>query len=533
MEINILDKEVVSKIIGDINSQQNVERKRKEWAAYQCTQGGLKDYVESELSALFPKNHKKMRVSDISISKKVVDKLAKSYCKGPLRTLGKDASEASKEYFNDIYKYSKFNNAYQEYDAIFNLHRHGLFWVDYDYEKKSYRPYSLRPYEYDLVRDSNNGEVKCVILNYPDLEITANQLLGSQSGVSISDGSNQLIAESQYDSGSESKIYALWTKDNHVVVVVQKKVLETGTTTRINYAVTYVDIPNNPLMINPLGVLPFVYKQKSCAADYPLINQLTSQTINFNILYSDLLTAATVQGYGQAVLKYPDDVTIKDVEIGYMTAIKLVQSSNPNAKESSFDYVNANPDLAGQQKTYLTYLKQVLSEHGINSSQAIAGDVEQFASGLDRMIAMADVQSIIEENEGVYEDLENEVFEIIKAWEKVNNSNIFSEDDELIIKFQKPTIQVSDTDKLNNIKMMLDLGLITKAKALMMIDPNLSEDEAQDQLDIINEEKKKLIKDLGGMPGEETSDEVEETLPGSKPGKTNNQKLPPNKKIGK
>jgi hypothetical protein len=295
----------------------------------------------------------------------------------------------------------------------------------------------------------------------------------------ISDGMNQLISESQFDSGSESKVYALWTETQHAVIVAQKKVNKTATKTNINYAITYVPIDGNPNNINPLGMLPFVYLQKGDSVDYPVSNPLASQTINYNVLNSDLLTASSMQGFGQAVLKYPAGSEITELEISYMTAIKLPQSTELDAKPTEFEYVNASPNLEGQLKVNNNYLKQILSEQGINSAQAISGETEQFNSGLDRMIAQADVQWLIQENQEMYLDLENEAFEIIKAWESLKGNNEFDQYDEIKVIYEKPTVQISDTEKLNNIKMLLDLGLKSRAQALQILDPNLSDEQAE------------------------------------------------------
>lgn len=514
MGINILDSNVVKLIVQDIESQQNLERKRQEWVAYQCTQGMLREYVREQLRKLFPLNGDKMRVSDISISKKVVDKVADAYCEAPIRTIP-EGSDVQKKELQQIYKKGKFNGSFQDYDEIFNLHRHGLFWCDYDYVKKSFRPMALRPYEYDLVRDSNTGEVLCVILNYPDLEITQRQLEADANPGSISDGVNQLITESQYDSGTQSKVYALWTPTNHVVVVVAKKEITLADgKTDINYAVTYVPINGNPASVNPLGRLPFVYKQKGSSVDYPTFNQLTEQTINFNILNSDLLTAATVQGFGQAVLSYPDNAEIKQLEIGYMSAVKLPQSTEPNAPKTEFKFENPSPDLAGQQKTYLSYLKQVLSEHGITSSQSIDGENEQFTSGLDRMIANADVNKIIYKNQETYKEIENEVFDIIKTYYKILGNNIFNNVEELMIYFPKATVQITESDVIKNVVSLLDAGLITKAKALMKLNPNLTEQQAQDELNSINEEKSALVESMNTQdPNDNTNGDTSTNPP--------------------
>lgn len=491
MNIDITDKNTVKQLLYDINSFQNKKRKEKEWDAYQAREGALRQYVKSQLQELFPKNHRKMRQSDININKKVMDKIAKSYSMPPKRSVEK-GNEAQDKALLDIYKFGNFNSAYRNFDLNYNQHKYSLFWVNYDLEKEKYYPQALKPFEYDVVRDQNTGELDCVILNYPDLEITTNGIKGSIPN-EISDGLNQIIQESQFDSGTESKVYALWTKDNHVVAVFQKKEVRGTGKTVYEFSVTFVPIDGNPQNINPLGVIPFVYKQKGDSIDYPTANPLPEQSINFNVLYSDLMTAATMQGFGQAVLKYPNDAEIQELELGYMTAVKLPQSTLPDAAETDFKYVNASPDLEGQQKVYLTYLKQILSEHGINSSQAIAGDVESFASGLDRLIAQADVQWLIQENQEVYFDLENEVFNIVKAWQALIGKNVWADEQELKIVYPKPTILISDEEKLKNIKMLLDLRLKSRAQALQLIDPNISEDEAQEQIDELDSEGQEIV----------------------------------------
>lgn len=496
MEINILDPNIVNLIIRDINTEQNLQRKRNEYIAYQSTQGMLKDYVTARLATLFPKNYKKMRVSDISVSQKVVDKLSQAYCEAPIRTVP-GADESTMEELNTIYKQGKFNTTFQDYDEIFNLHRHGLYWVDYDLTNTIFRTSALRPFEYDIIKDPNTGEVLCVVLNYPDQDVTRRNLYATmENAEAVSDGINQLIAESQYDSGIESKVYAMWTKTAHVVVVMRKKTLDTGNGTNVNYAVDYVPLPNNPNNINPLGIIPFVHKQKSSAADYPTFNPITEQTINFNILMSDLLTAASMQGFGQATLSYPDSSEVQEIEIGYMTAIKLPQSIEPNAPKTEFKFENANPDLQGQQKTYLTYLKQVLAEHGITSNQAITGDVEQYASGIDRIISNADVNKIVQKNQNVYAEMENEIFQIIKKWQSLVGINTFNNVEEILVTYPRTSVQITESETIKNVIALLEAGLISKQKALMKLNPNLTEDQAKEELVDIAEESQEIADEV-------------------------------------
>ena len=487
MEINILDQSVVQSIIFAINSWQNKQRKEKEWDSYQINEGLMREYVIAELKKLFPKNHRKMRTSDINVVKQVIDKVSKAYSFPPMRFIPESTPEINNN-LNALYKNGKFNQAFRYFDQIYNRHKYALMWANYDAENDQYRPQALKPFEYDLIKDSNTNQVLCVILSYPDLEITQSGLNGSVPA-EISDGLNQLIVESQFDSGSESKVYALWTATQHAVIVVQKKVTKTAQKTDINYAITYVDIDGNPQNINPLGKLPFVYLQNGDAIDYPVSNPLPAQAIQYNVLSSDLYTAGTMAGFGQAVFKFPEGSEIKDIEIGYMTAVKLPQSTIPDSPETDFTYVNASPNLEGQQKLCLTYLKQVLADCGITGSQSVTGENEKFASGIDRLIATADVQSHIRNNQEQYLDVENDLFQLIKGWESLKGNNEFEQYEEIKVIYEKPQVMISDTEKLNNIKMMIDLGLSNRWQAKQMIDPNLSDDQAKEQIAMVDEER--------------------------------------------
>lgn len=496
MNIDITDAEIVKLIIQDIESPQNKERKRQEWEAYQCTEGLMRNYVMKRVQELYPKNWKKMRISDVSLSKKINDKVSKAYSQNPVRSLDQEVSDETKDMLADIYKEGCFNSAYREFDSSFNLHRYSNFWVNYDMEAGKYRPQNLRPYEYDLVRDPNSGDVLCVILNYPDLEVTRQNLYFG-ADLAVTDGVNQLIAESQVDSGSESKVYALWTDTQHAVVVVTKKVVNDMSgrpTSQISFAITYVPLKDNPNSVNPLGKLPFVYKQKGASTDYPFHNQITEQSINYNLMMSDLITAASMQGFGQAILSYPENAEIKEVEVGLMAAVRLPQSTKLDAPKTEFKFESPSPDLAGQKTICDNYMYSVLAEHGIDGGQSNDKGSTTFTSAADRYMASADVQWIVKENQEVYQELEEEVFEIIKLWEGLNGNNAFDKAEELKVYFPQPTINITESDKLKNIEMLLKLRLKTRPQALMILDPNLTEQQAEDEIQEVDDESLNSMK---------------------------------------
>ena len=112
----------------------------------------------------------------------------------------------------------------------------------------------------------------------------------------------------------------------------------------------------------------------------------------------------------------------------------------------------------------------------------------------------------IEKNQKKYVRLEKKMFKIVKAWESFRGRSTFTEEDDLQIVFQKPKIMVSDRETLENIKVMRELGLIEEWEKFVIMDPNLSEEEARAKLDRI--ELKKL-ENVQTFLGEEDASEQE------------------------
>ncbi len=108
------------------------------------------------------------------------------------------------------------------------------------------------------------------------------------------------------------------------------------------------------------------------------------------------------------------------------------------------------------------------------------------------------MQNIVEDNQDRYAWVEFQLFEIIKRVLDTKASNPFG-DQEISVIYPKPKVLVTDKETLENIKMMLDLGLIEKWEALVMRDPNLSPEDAQDKLERIEEERQGRLEMFTGM----------------------------------
>ena len=428
----------VQEIIKQIETQENKARKDHAYKARQIMEGAQAKYVKTELARLYPKTHRLMRVSDISLLKKVVSKIAKAYKEDPLRILD---SEEETERYSQLAKDANFNKQFNVFDRYFVRDKHAALWVNKIEDVFYLIP--LAAFEFDVIIDEKTNELDTIILTYDRKDF---------------------------------KEYALWTNDHHVLVRSRNSVIE------------YVPIEGNPNNINPLGIIPFSYRSSGDGRGYPLASPLPDQSTTMNVSLSDLQSAAAKQGHGHLVRKVVGDQKTAEVHAGLHTVIDLVLSDNPDEPQPDVSYINASPDLTGQREALAAYVRGVLDESGISGGEFLTGNIREFTSGLDRAIAQADVTDQVEAHQAEYANVENEIFQIIKAYQELENAERFISEN-LTVNYRKPKVLISDAETLANIEKQLNLGLIEEWEKFKIMNPNLSEEECREKLERINKEK--------------------------------------------
>lgn len=473
--IDILDMNEVQRVIEEINAYKNVNRKRNEYINYEIGDDLLRKYVKQKIKEMYPKTHELFTISEYSLIKKVRDKKAKAYKESPIRKL--EVESETDEYL-DILDVGRFDDAVKDLDKIYNQHKYAGFFFEKDSEKDRINFYPLRPYEFDIVKD-DYGRVVCLILSYPGAQVTHGH-------------EDKIIAGDRADEDMNETVYSFWTNDNHMVVACSTD--KKGKVRKIDIQ----ELPDNPGHINPYGRIPFAYLPFDFNEDYPSSSSLSDKTIELNSLISTYLSSANLQ-LGQLVISHPEDQPINTVSQGMMTAIKLPQSSKPEDKPSTAQYISPNPNLSGHREAIITYLSMILDEEGINAKQSIEGH-ESFPSGFDRLLSEADVQDIIEDNQEAYVRFEQECFEVI-------NAMLFSyfRSTKTKTTFRKPKLLISDSEKLKNLGEREKLGLMEEHEKFMFDDPNLTVEEAKEKALRINEEKKKREESFSKIKSNEIS----------------------------
>lgn len=523
-QFNLLDKKVIMEILGETDKSEDKDRRRNSFDTYQVYSGNQKVYVERELARTRPNSWACYTISNISVSKMITDKRAAAYNEQPIRSV--DGNDAKTEMLNEIYKMANADRELQFHDVVFNLNKYDLMWVNYRDVEDKFQFMCLHPYEFILVRDQDTGEVLVVGLSYPSTDITQSARgFGVDGNTTGGDGTSDIITESQADSGSEGdESWVFWSATQHVKIKrTTVKAFVDGQEV-IKPSVDFIDIPGNPNGINPLGVLPFVLTTNDTAVDYPTVNPITEQSITFNVQQSETLTAKNIHGSGIQTFKYPERMhgRFKEMTHGQLEAVHLPQSSKESDSETTFEYLTSGAQLGPMMENDMNYLRQVLQEHEIEGMKMDLAD-SNATSGISRAISGASVQKVVERNQQVYAETEKKMFKIVKAWDRFNGTGMFSEEDELQIVFPKPKVMLSDKETLETIEKLLSLGIIEEWEKFIKMDPNLSEAEAKEKLERVNQEKeekarKMLSRGLGGNQqvgiGEEGQAGPEGSFPG-------------------
>ena len=470
LNLDITKLDHVELIIQEIEDWQNLERKRKAFRDHQIATGNQKFYVQDAVREQFPDSWMKFRLGNISLAAEVINKKAKAYKNSPRREL---ETKTQTQTYEAIFKKGKFNRALKEFDWIFNYYKYALAcvsWVpDSDNEDTDsggvYNLKALKPYEYDLIRDKRTGEPLIFIMSLPDNDITG--------FVGNNDGDEEIITESQADISAQTELYAMWSKTSHVIV---RKTTTTEEDAQGNIIMLerFEVLSVNKGDVNPFAPkLPISFVSKDTSTEYPTGNQLADQSIDFNVGFSNLKTASDVQGHGQLVYKRAHNQKKKTLHMGMFTAIDIPLPKTNDVPQPSVDYINPTPDLAGQLDTLKFEATMILNEHQIRAKSSISGGADKFTSGFDRLLADADCQDVIEDNQSLYSThLEQDLYQIIKSGEEQLSNNILTSD-EVIVKYPKPKVLISDKETISNIDQQKEKGLIFSHEKHMIMDPNL------------------------------------------------------------
>ena len=511
-EDELLNEKFRAGLIKEITETENVERKKRELRKYEVYRDRTKQWV---IQALFKQfnvqtvSEMESRATNISIARKIVDKLARAYNGGVIREL---ENKADTQKVNDLAEFLLFDQKMKKIDRYEHLFRNTLLGVLP--EKDSYlsdtlgkdlfniRLKPLVPFTYDVVPDYiNEMKAKCVILtdfverNQTGVGVVVADNSDGRVGVIADfrergDRREQTIANSPEDKGTEHRRFIFWSNKYHF------------TTDDKGQIIGELSPENN---LNPIGILPFINfsHDQDCSFWADGGDDLTDGSVLINVLITDLFSIANQQGWGQPVATGKN---LKDkIVIGpHRVMILEHETDDPTP---SFQFVSANPPIADWMRMIEMYTALLLSTNNL-SPRNISGslDVNNIASGISKLIDESESTESIEESQERFRKKEPLVWDIFKKWYDVYDKSkslipelaefgtLQSTDVNLIFKDPKPV--VTEDQKLQNIKLRKELGINTMLELIKIDNPFLKEDEALAKLESLKAEKMSAINQM-------------------------------------
>jgi len=501
-EDDILDMSLRKKILQDIESQENRQRKAEAYKRYVCYKDKTSAYVVSYLLKQFDKNTvEEMRycLSNLGISRKVIDKLARVYKYGVERKLFVEGSEIDDALIKEIEKELSINRVMKKANRFFKLFKNTALYIrpkPIDDETQEIRLTALPPYLYDVVETSGDREkpLAFILSNYdPKSSGTLSGATGlavvpgtdGRNGqvvpmISSGDGIDQTIADSLED--QDQGLFTWWTDSFHFVTDAQG-----------------VIVPGHENGLNPIGVLPFVnYAEDQDGAFWATGgDDLTDGAILINSMITNINHCGITQGYGQLVLTGKD--LPKVIKVGPNKAIRLTHEGEDPVP--TFKFESANPPLDQLRALVEMYVALLLTTNNLStsgvSSQLNGGG--SFPSGIAMMIDKAESMEDVEDQRQVFEDNEPRVWHVIAKWHTLLKSRgelsekasmiDFPAEFDVMTAFNEPKAIESEKERLDVIEKKLSIGLMTMLDAIKQENPQLNDEQAEQKLKDILEEK--------------------------------------------
>ena len=494
-ENEILDPAVRKQIIEEILGSENQRRKQEAYKRYLTYKDQTKSFVVEQLQKQFDSSTvKEMEycLANISLCRKVIDKLARVYNNGVRREIAGDEQLTSA--IEELSKELEINSELRKANKFLKLQKNLAFYVKpcpISYadgsEKYTLKLEPMNPYLYDAVEHYyDRTKPMCFILSdfeystvqYTTLDAATVGRTASPDpqGVKKGDGIDQAIADQPDD--AKTKQFVWWSDSYHFVTDESGSIISEGT--------------ENPIKMMP--IVNFALDQ-----DGQFWAQGGDDLIDGSILINSILThnqhVAITQGYGQFYMKGKN--LPRNIKIGSSKAILMEYDEGEPTTE--IGYASSSPQIDALRGLVESYIALLLTTNNLSTSAVAAqlGQSNMAPSGIALMIDKAESMEDVNDQRQIFLDKEHEIWEIIAAWLNLYGDMLddslkgyaLPEEIEMNIKFHDAPVVVSESEKLQNFKLRKELGLDSMLDLIMKDNPSLTKQEAEEKLKSLMEDK--------------------------------------------
>lgn len=510
-EEQLLNPEIRAALIKHWDMDPNVCRKAEAFKAYECLKDKTSVYVRDLLLKQFDFDtvvDMQYAISNISILRKVISKLAKVYDYGVKRTMpNKKQTEQVEEAAETLRMNAAMKKANKYFRTFHNtlIHPHpvkteGLMRIEID---------SLPPFKYDVVEMPENPKeaMAIVVSDYipmrGDVFALGDAAVAGRTVRPVKD----VAAESDWLPGMEPRMTGSYTnkgKDSGGADTGKDKRVFTWWTKNYHFV---TDAKGNQISVdndNPIKALPFVNlageRDDSFWAEGG--RDLVDSGISINTAISNVKHLGISQGHGQLYMTGKN--LPKSIKVGPTHCVQLAQAEGePDPK---IGYLNANPDLDKLRGLIEMDVALMLVTNNLSTSgfaMSLQGG-KDFASGISLMIDKSESIDDVEEQAGVFIEQEPDVWVLVLAWYDVlKSAGLLTEEfrqmvipknvEEVQLQFGSPKPMLSEMDELTVIEKRRELNLNTEVEILMRDNPALTEAEARAKLAELKAEKEARV----------------------------------------
>lgn len=308
-----------------------------------------------------------------------------------------------------------------------------------------------------------------------------------------------VVASNERDTALNAEQYIFWSDQEHV-------------TTNGNGAKFARPGEGEEQFLNPIERLPIVNIARD-RDNEPWATQgedMVDLTIALQLGWSDVMTIAKHQGFSLLTLMSEEEP--KKLTIGLNRALWM--RLNPNSPPPSVEFVSANSPLAQYTEMLDKLTKLFLTTNNMDPG-SIGGDAKSanFTSGFHALISMSDSLEAVESDKPIMSKAEVDLWDVIARWhnwmfdndllsDEAKALGKFSEEFEIHLMFQEVKPLESEDEKINRIKELNNLGLITKRQSLQRLHPDASDEQIDAIMEEIATERDEALKKAQEQLGE-------------------------------
>lgn len=510
-EKSLLNEEVRKTIIKEITtSPENLTRKFNALRKHEIFRDLNSKWVMDALQKEGFKNETieqmRNRAANISVCRKIVNKLAQTYVGGVER---KAESENDQVSLDEIVKQVDANGAFKKGDQYRQLFRNALLQIVPRLNTQATREANgeekyelcfkvLSEWEYDVVEDYYDKTRPMVVVLTDFVE--QNQFASTQNLVAGAQGRrseavftypgnqvDEVIADSAADEGSEDRRFIFWSDSYHFTCDIDGKIVES---------------PDNNE--NPIGRLPFV--NLAWQQDGHFWAKGGDDVVEGSVLINKKLTDCNfiqfVQGWGQLVIA-AKDVPKKLVGGPDNAFIFDVQANDPSPQVF---YATSNPPIESWLRTIELTVAMLLSTNNLSTRNISTKlDSSNPASGVSILIDNSELQGDQKDVQQFFQMREPQAWEIFRLWHQLyyDKQALVTElqdiapmkSSKIALKFLSVKPPMSDKERLEEMKLRKDLGIATLKDLLKMDNPDLTDEQLDAKLQEVQDEKAKAAEE--------------------------------------